>query len=131
MAHLDLGSYTYVRRVYNQNVTMSGYALPAEVQEGHQRVLDDGTLQLDMEIAQGRVVAVTIHTVEPRSRVYMQVFEGFEFGLDALGGWINNYHTALTAGAATGIVKGIEAAYQVTWPDLSVTLRRVSGSAPM
>ncbi|MFD1432490.1 hypothetical protein [Lacticaseibacillus yichunensis] len=124
---MDLGSYDYVQRVYNRNMVLPDHRLPKTAADGDQRLLNDGTLTLTMHIRGGQVTAITIHTTAPTSRVYMQVFEGFEFGVEAVGIWLETYHTALQKGQANGIVKGIEARYTYAEATgLTVTLRRVA-----
>ena len=61
----------------------------------------------------------------------MQVFEGFEFGFNAVSTWIQNYEeTTSTHGPSRGIVKGMLADYNTTADNvLTVSLTRVSGKA--
>ena len=84
-----------------------------------------------MQIADGRVLKITIVTTNPRSSVYMQVFEDFEFGFNAVSTWIQNYEeTTSTHGPSRGIVKGMLADYNTTADNvLTVSLTRVSGKA--
>ena len=76
----DLGSYDYVQRVYNENMRLTAYKLPQTAADGDVIFIDDGLIKLTMQIADGRVLKITIVATNPRSSVYMQVFEGFEFG---------------------------------------------------
>ncbi|MFT9040023.1 hypothetical protein [Schleiferilactobacillus harbinensis] len=127
----DLGSYDYVQRVYNQNMRLAAYKLPPTAQDGTVTFFDDGLITLTMTIAQGRVTKITIITTNPRSSAYMQVFEGFEFGFNAVSTWIQNYEETTAAhGPSQGVVKGILADYNTTADNvLTVSLTRVSGKA--
>ncbi|MCI2170993.1 hypothetical protein [Schleiferilactobacillus perolens] len=127
----DLGSYQYVQRVYNDNMRIAKYQLPKTAADGNVTFFDDGLINLTMQIAGGRVTKITIVTTDPRSSAYMQVFEGFEFGFNAVSTWIQNYHeTTTTHGPSQGIVKGILADYNNTPANvLTVSLTRVSGQA--
>lgn len=128
----DLGSYDYVQRVYNENMRLAAYKLPQIAADGDVTFIDDGLIKLTMQIADGRVLKITIVTTNPRSSVYMQVFEGFEFGFNAVSTWIQNYEeTTSTHGPSRGIVKGMLADYNTTADNvLTVSLTRVSGKAP-
>lgn len=130
--HEDLGSYAYVQRVYNANMRLADYRLPATAKDGTVKFFDDGLIKLTMQIANGRVTKITIVTTNPRSSAYMQIFEGFEFGFDAVSTWIQNYEeTTRTHGPSKGIVKGILADYNTTADNvLTVSLTRVAGTAP-
>ena len=127
----DLGSYDYVQRVYNENMRLAAYILPQTAADGDVTFIDDGLIRLTMQIADGRVLKITIVTTNPRSSVYMQVFEGFEFGFNAVSTWIQNYEeTTSTHGPSRGIVKGMLADYNTTADNvLTVSLTRVSGKA--
>lgn len=127
----DLGSYDYVQRVYNENMRLAAYKLPQTAADGDVSFIDDGLIKLTMQIADGRVLKITIVTTNPRSSVYMQVFEGFEFGFNAVSTWIQNYEeTTSTHGPSRGIVKGMLADYNTTADNvLTVSLTRVSGKA--
>ena len=127
----DLGSYDYVQRVYNENMRLTAYKLPQTAADGDVIFIDDGLIKLTMQIADGRVLKITIVTTNPRSSVYMQVFEGFEFGFNAVSTWIQNYEeTTSTHGPSRGIVKGMLADYNPTADNvLTVSLTRVSGKA--
>lgn len=127
----DLGSYDYVQRVYNENMRLAAYKLPQTAADGDVTFIDDGLIKLTMQIADGRVLKITIVTTNPRSSVYMQVFEGFEFGFNAVSTWIQNYEdTTSTHGPSRGIVKGMLADYNTTADNvLTVSLTRVSGKA--
>ena len=127
----DLGSYDYVQRVYNENMRLAAYKLPQTAADGDVTFIDDGLIRLTMRIADGRVLKITIVTTNPRSSVYMQVFEGFEFGFNAVSTWIQNYEeTTSTHGPSRGIVKGMLADYNTTADNvLTVSLTRVSGKA--
>ncbi|MEL4191727.1 hypothetical protein [Lacticaseibacillus paracasei] len=127
----DLGSYDYVQRVYNENMRLAAYKLPQTAADGDVTFIDDGLIRLTMQIADGRVLKITIVTTNPRSSVYMQVFEGFEFGFNAVSTWIQNYEeTTSTHGPSRGIVKGMLADYNTTADNvLTVSLTRVSGKA--
>lgn len=127
----DLGSYDYVQRVYNENMRLTAYKLPQTAADGDVIFIDDGLIKLTMQIADGRVLKITIVTTNPRSSVYMQVFEGFEFGFNAVSTWIQNYEeTTSTHGPSRGIVKGMLADYNTTADNvLTVSLTRVSGKA--
>ncbi|CAD7483711.1 hypothetical protein [Lacticaseibacillus paracasei] len=127
----DLGSYDYVQRVYNENMRLAAYKLPQTDADGDVTFIDDGLIRLTMQIADGRVLKITIVTTNPRSSVYMQVFEGFEFGFNAVSTWIQNYEeTTSTHGPLRGIVKGMLADYNTTADNvLTVSLTRVSGKA--
>lgn len=127
----DLGSYDYVQRVYNENMRLAAYKLPQTAADGDVIFIDDGLIKLTMQIADGRVLKTTIVTTNPRSSVYMQVFEGFEFGFNAVSTWIQNYEeTTSTHGPSRGIVKGMLADYNTTADNvLTVSLTRVSGKA--
>ncbi|TLQ49714.1 hypothetical protein FEZ34_14000 [Lacticaseibacillus casei] len=127
-----MGSYAYVQRVYNANMHLADYRLPATAKDGTVKFFDDGLIKLTMQIANGRVTKITIVTTNPRSSAYMQVFEGFEFGFDAVSTWIQNYEeTTRTHGPSKGIVKGILADYNTTADNvLTVSLTRVAGTAP-
>ncbi len=85
-----------------------------------------------MQIADSRVLKITIVTTNPRSSAYMQVFEGFEFGFNAVSTWIQNYEESTsTHGSSRGTVKGMLADYNTTADNvLTVSLTRVSGNAP-
>ena len=128
----DLGSYDYVQRVYNENMRLAAYKLPQTAADGDVIFIDDGLIKLTMQIADGRVLKITIVTTNPRSSVYMQVFEGFEFGFNAVSTWIQNYEeTTSMHGPSRGIVKGMLADYNTTADNvLTVSLTRVSGKAP-
>ncbi|MDE3281096.1 hypothetical protein LACPH_002813 [Lacticaseibacillus parahuelsenbergensis] len=130
--HEDLGSYAYVQRVYNANMRLADYRLPATAKDGTVKFFDDGLIKLTMQITNGRVTKITIVTTNPRSSAYMQVFEGFEFGFDAVSTWIQNYEeTTRTHGPSKGIVKGILADYNTTADNvLTVSLTRVAGTVP-
>ncbi|GEP73398.1 hypothetical protein FD12_GL001170 [Lentilactobacillus rapi DSM 19907 = JCM 15042] len=122
----DLGTYDYVARVYNQNMRLTDYRLPESVEDGAVVLFDTDQIKLTMQINHQRVEKITIETPEPQSSTYMQVFEGFEFGLDALGTWINTYHRSTSQhGSAADVVNGILASYNTT-PDnvLTVSLTR-------
>ena len=127
----DLGSYDYVQRVYNENMRLAAYKLPQTAADGDVTFIDDGLIKLTMQIADGRVLKITSVTTNPRSSVYMQVFEGFEFGFNAVSTWIQNYEeTTSTHGPSRGIVKGMLADYNTTADNvLTVSLTRVSGKA--
>ena len=127
----DLGSYDYVQRVYNENMRLAAYKLPQTAADGDVTFIDDGLIKLTMQVADGRVLKITIVTTNPRSSVYMQVFEGFEFGFNAVSTWIQNYEeTTSTHGPSRGIVKGMLADYNTTADNvLTVSLTRVSGKA--
>ena len=127
----DLGSYDYVQRVYNENMRLAAYKLPQTAADGDVTFIDDGLIKLTMQIADGRVLKITIVTTNPRSSVYMQVFEGFEFGFNAVSTWIQNYEeTTSTHGPSRGIVKGLLADYNTTADNvLTVSLTRISGKA--
>ncbi|WP_182629122.1 hypothetical protein [Lacticaseibacillus paracasei] len=127
----DLGSYDYVQRVYNENMRLAAYKLPQTAADGDVTFIDDGLIKLTMQIADGRVLKIKIVTTNPRSSVYMQVFEGFEFGFNAVSTWIQNYEdTTSTYGPSRGIVKGMLADYNTTADNvLTVSLTRVSGKA--
>ena len=127
----DLGSYDYVQRVYHENMRLAAYKLPQTAADGDVIFNDDGLIKLTMQIADGRVLKITIVTTNPRSSVYMQVFEGFEFGFNAVSTWIQNYEeTTSTHGPSRGIVKGMLADYNTTADNvLTVSLTRVSGKA--
>lgn len=127
----DLGSYDYVQRVYNENMRLAAYKLPQTAADGDVTFIDDGLIKLTMQIADGRVLKITIVTTNPRSSVYMQVFEGFEFGFNAVSTWIQNYEdTTSTHGPSRGIVKGMLADYNTTADNvLTVSLTRISGKA--
>lgn len=127
----DLGSYDYVQRVYNENMRLAAYKLPQTAADGDVTFIDDGLIKLTMQIADGRILKITIVTTNPRSSVYMQVFEGFEFGFNAVSTWIQNYEeTTSTHGPSRGIVKGMLADYNTTADNvLTVSLTRVSGKA--
>ncbi|WP_445238645.1 hypothetical protein [Lacticaseibacillus paracasei] len=127
----DLGSYDYVQRVYNENMRLAAYKLPQTAADGDITFIDDGLIKLTMQITDGRVLKITIVTTNPRSLVYMQVFEGFEFGFNAVSTWIQNYEeTTSTHGPSRGIVKGMLADYNTTADNvLTVSLTRVSGKA--
>ncbi len=77
----DLGTYDYVARVYNQNMRLTDYRLPESVEDGAVVLFDTDQIKLTMQINHQRVEKITIETPEPQSSTYMQVFEGFEFGL--------------------------------------------------
>ncbi|AZQ00351.1 hypothetical protein Lpp228_01567 [Lacticaseibacillus paracasei subsp. paracasei Lpp228] len=126
-----MGSYDYVQRVYNENMRLAAYKLPQTAADGDVTFIDDGLIRLTMQIADGRVLKITIVTTNPRSSVYMQVFEGFEFGFNAVSTWIQNYEeTTSTHGPSRGIVKGMLADYNTTADNvLTVSLTRVSGKA--
>ncbi|MBB1168415.1 hypothetical protein FOS39_11325 [Lactobacillus paracasei] len=126
-----MGSYDYVQRVYNENMRLAAYKLPQTAADGDVTFIDDGLIKLTMQIADGRVLKIKIVTTNPRSSVYMQVFEGFEFGFNAVSTWIQNYEdTTSTYGPSRGIVKGMLADYNTTADNvLTVSLTRVSGKA--
>jgi len=127
---LDLGSYDYVQRVYNQNMRIAKYRLPKTLADGIQTPIDDGLIKLTLDIQNQRVLKATIVTTNPQSTEYMQTFEGFEFGFNAVSTWIQNYEESTsTHGPSKGIVKGMLADYNTTADNvLTVSLTRVSGS---
>lgn len=110
---------------------LAAYKLPPTAQDGTVTFFDDGLITLTMTISQGRVTKLTIITTNPRSSAYMQVFEGFEFGFNAVSTWIQNYEETTAAhGPSQGVVKGILADYNTTADNvLTVSLTRVSGKA--
>lgn len=122
----DLGTYSYVSRVYNENMRLADYQLPKSAENGEQVFFDTDEIHLTMQIDNQRVTKITIVTPVPQSSTYMQVFEGFEFGLDALGTWINTYHRSTSShGHATDVVNGILADYNTTKDNvLTVSLTR-------
>lgn len=122
----DLGTYDYVARVYNQNMRLTDYRLPESVKDGTPVLFDTNQIKLTMQINHQRVEKIIIETPEPQSSTYMQVFEGLEFGLDALGTWINTYHRLTSQhGPAADVVNGILASYNTTPDDvLTVSLTR-------
>ncbi|EHO53006.1 hypothetical protein [Lentilactobacillus kisonensis] len=122
----DLGTYEYVARVYNENMRLADYKLPSKIEDGTSILFDTNQIKMTMIISNQRVEKVTIETPEPQSATYMQVFEGFEFGLDALGTWINTYHRSTsTHGPASDVVNGILASYNTTNDNvLTVSLTR-------
>ncbi|EEI20858.1 hypothetical protein G8J22_00054 [Lentilactobacillus hilgardii] len=122
----DLGTYDYVSRVYNENMRLENYKLPTTSGDGEIIFFDTDEINLTMEIKEQRVEKITIITPAPQSSTYMQVFEGFEFGLDALGTWINTYHRSTsTHGPASDVVNGILASYNKTKNNvLTVSLTR-------
>lgn len=126
---MDLGSYDYVQRVYNANMRLPAYKLPKTLADGTQTPIDDGLIQLTLVIDGGRVQKITIVTTNPTSTEYMQTFEGFEFGFNAVATWIRNYNESTrTHGPSKGIVKGMLADYNTTPENvLTVSLTRVSG----
>lgn len=124
----DLGTYAYVSRVYNENMQLGDYKLPTSTNDGEINFFDTNEINLTMIIQNQRVQKITIVTPAPQSSTYMQVFEGFEFGLDALGTWINTYHrSTATHGPAADIVNGILASYNTTKDNvLTVSLTRAN-----
>lgn len=124
----DLGTYAYVSRVYNENMRLGDYKLPTSTNDGEINFFDTNEINLTMIIQNQRVQKITIVTPAPQSSTYMQVFEGFEFGLDALGTWINTYHrSTATHGPAADIVNGILASYNTTKDNvLTVSLTRAN-----
>ncbi|MFD1125061.1 hypothetical protein ACFQ22_06810 [Lentilactobacillus raoultii] len=122
----DLGTYEYVSRVYNENMRLKDYQLPVTAKDGEITFFDTDEINLTMLIKNQRVQKITIVTPTPQSSTYMQVFEGFEFGLDALGTWINTYHRSTsTHGPASDVVNGILASYNTTQDNvLTVGLTR-------
>lgn len=124
----DLGTYEYVSNAYNDNMRIPEYKLPASLADGEQTVFDTDVIKMIIDLKAQRVVKVTIITPEPTSSTYMQVFEGFEFGLDALGTWINTYHRSTsTHGKAADVVNGILASYDTTADNvLTVSLTRAN-----
>lgn len=122
----DLGTYEYVSRVYNENMRLKDYQLPVAAKDGEITFFDTDEINLTMLIKNQRVQKITIITPTPQSSTYMQVFEGFEFGLDALGTWINTYHRSTsTHGPASDVVNGILASYNTTQDNvLTVSLTR-------
>lgn len=122
----DLGTYAYVAEVYNENMRLAPYKLPTSAADGTNTLIDDAKIKMTMAIADQRVTKVTIQTPQPQSTEYMQVFEGFEFGLEALGGWINTYNRSTsTHGKASDVVNGILASYDTTAENvLTVSLTR-------
>jgi hypothetical protein len=122
----DLGTYEYVARVYNENMRIEAYKLPPTVEDGTPVLFDTDQIKMTMIVQNQRVNKITIQTPEPQSSTYMQVFEGFEFGLDALGTWINTYHRSTsTHGPASDVVNGILASYNTTSDNvLTVSLTR-------
>ncbi|GAF36245.1 hypothetical protein [Lentilactobacillus farraginis] len=124
----DLGTYAYVSRVYNENMRLGDYKLPTSTNDGEINFFDTNEINLTMIIQNQRVQKITIVTPAPQSSTYMQVFEGFEFGLDALGTWINTYHrSTATHGPAADVVNGILASYNTTKDNvLTVSLTRAN-----
>ncbi|GAA2966597.1 hypothetical protein [Lentilactobacillus parakefiri] len=122
----DLGTYEYVSRVYNENIQLPEYKLPTSVDNGTQVLFNTDVIRLTMEIADQRVQKITIVTPQPQSLAYMRVFEGFEFGMEALGTWINTYHRSTSShGKASDVVNGILASYDTTKENvLTVSLTR-------
>lgn len=122
----DLGTYEYVSHVYNENMRLKDYQLPVTAKDGEITFFDTDEINLTMLIKNQRVQKITIITPTPQSSTYMQVFEGFEFGLDALGTWINTYHRSTsTHGPASDVVNGILASYNTTQDNvLTVSLTR-------
>lgn len=128
---MDLGSYDYVQQVYNANIRLLQYHMPRQIEDGVTTIIDDGLIKLVVEVREQRVMKITIVTTNPRSTEYMQTFEGFEFGFDAVSTWIQNYKESTTThGHSEGVVKGMLASYDTTADNvLTVTLTRVSGKA--
>lgn len=122
----DLGTYEYVSRVYNENIQLPDYKLPTSVADGTQVFFDTDVIKLSMVIADQRVQKITIVTPKPQSLEYIRVFEGFEFGMEALGTWINTYHRSTSShGKAADVVNGILASYSTTKDNvLTVSLTR-------
>lgn len=122
----DLGTYEYVSRVYNDNIQLSDYKLPTSTADGTQTFFDTDEINLEMEIDHQRVQKITIVTPKPRSLAYMRVFEGFEFGMEALGTWINTYNRSISShGKASDVVNGILASYDTNKDNvLTVSLTR-------
>lgn len=125
---LDLGTYEYVQRVYNQNMRLDQYKLPQKLDDGNKIPIDDGLIKMMLEINNQRVNKITITTTNPRSSEYMQVFEGFEFGFDAVSTWIQNYQESVSKHtSSSGVVKGIRADYLTNDKNvLTVSLVRVA-----
>ncbi len=100
--------------------------MPVTAKDGEITFFDTDEINLTMLIKNQRVQKITIITSIPQSSTYMQVFEGFEFGLDALGTWINTYHRSTsTHGPASDVVNGILASYNTTQDNvLTVSLTR-------
>ncbi|MCD2256715.1 hypothetical protein FHQ08_08265 [Lactobacillus sp. CC-MHH1034] len=126
--NLNLGTYEYVQRVYNENMLLKAYKLPLHLSDGRQTPIQDGLITLSLEIMAQHVIKITIVTTNPRSSIYMQVFEGFEFGFDAVATWIQNYEISIkTHGPSRGVVKGILADYNTDANDrLTVSLTRIA-----
>ncbi|WP_288530689.1 hypothetical protein [uncultured Secundilactobacillus sp.] len=122
----DLGTYDYVSTIYNDNMRLAPYKLPTQTADGTQTLVDTAPIKLSMVISDQRVTKITIQTTKPQSTEYMQVFEGFEFGFEALGTWINTYHRSTsTHGPASDVVNGILASYDTTSDNvLTVSLTR-------
>ncbi|GAF40720.1 hypothetical protein FC83_GL002875 [Agrilactobacillus composti DSM 18527 = JCM 14202] len=122
----DLGTYSYVSKAYNGSMRLKHYKLPSTADNGQVTFFDTDEIKLTMVINDQRVEKITIVTPAPQSSTYMQVFEGFEFGLDALGTWINTYHRSTsTHGPAKDVVNGILASYNTTTENvLTVSLTR-------
>jgi len=122
----DLGTYEYVSRVYNANIQLPEYKLPTNTNDGNQVFFDTAEIHLTMDIKDQRVEKITIVTPKPQSLAYMRVFEGFEFGMEALGTWINTYHRSTAShGPASDAVNGILASYNTTKDNvLTVSLTR-------
>jgi hypothetical protein len=111
----DLGTYEYVSRVYNENIQLPDYKLPTTAEDGTQVFFDNSDIYLSMEIQDERVQKITMVTPKPQSLTYMRVFEGFEFGMEALGTWINTYNRSIAShGPASDAVNGILASYNTT-----------------
>ncbi|MFD1125066.1 hypothetical protein ACFQ22_06835 [Lentilactobacillus raoultii] len=121
-----LKTFFYVSHVYNENMRLKDYQLPVTAKDGEITFFDTDEINLTMLIKNQRVQKITIITSIPQSSTYMQVFEGFEFGLDALGTWINTYHRSTsTHGPASDVVNGILASYNTTQDNvLTVSLTR-------
>ncbi len=126
----DLGTYEYVSRVYNENIQLPDYKLSRSVEDGSQVLFNTDVIKLTMEIEDQRVQKITIETPKPQSLEYMRVFEGFEFGMEALGNWINTYNRSTVMHIKTGdVVNGILACYDTNKDNfLTVSLTRADDS---
>lgn len=119
----SLGTYNEVAKAYNRTIQLKDYKLPLTTNKsGALTFINDGTLKLTMTLKENQVIKISIDTDAPSSSTYMRVFQGFEFGLNLLGGWINNYYEALETGRSKGVVKNVLADYQVKNGHLKVSL---------
>ncbi|VDK14937.1 hypothetical protein OAL24_01673 [Oenococcus sicerae] len=123
-----IASYEEIKKNYNQLVSEK-YQLPVILKnDGQILVLDSDPIKITMDLQNGQVQSIQIHSSKDGDHAWDEVFEGFEQGM----GWssmnfYNAYRSAVTEHQTTvGKAHGIQAIHESpTANDLTVTISRI------